>query len=231
LPGRGTPCGVAWSRGTPDGVAGAARWRITVGVAGVRGLACRHRWGKSWGRLRSRVVRMFEGVSSSGEAPMPQGVPSLRPVPPHSPLPSPCTPCWRSHPCWPQAIPPGAGPVLTALHYRSALPCTPYPLRLAEGVVPSTSTRGQLPRSGRRKEGGTNARKALEPSPVPFEFSRDDASGEALMPRGVWIPASPTRPRLSAIRQPAPRFPPSRPCPLGSGSELPLQWNSYEQPT
>jgi hypothetical protein len=83
------------------------------------------------------------------------------------------------HPCLA-----AAGALLTAPHHRSALPCTPHPPRLAEGVVPSTTNRSRNPRSGRRKEGGTNARKALEPFPVPFEFSRDDSSGEAPMPQG-----------------------------------------------
>jgi hypothetical protein len=63
-------------------------------------------------------------------------------------------------------------------------PWTPHRPRVAEGVVPSTTTRGQRPRSGRRKEAETSARgfrttpdetNAHEPYPPP----RPSSSGKA----------------------------------------------------
>jgi hypothetical protein len=144
---------------------------------------------------------------------------SLLLVPPHSPLPSPCTPCWRSHPCWPQALHARCG-VPAVAHFL----CTSHFLRRAEGVVPSTPTRGPLPWSGRGTGAGTNVREALEPSPVSFGSWCSFSSGEAPMPRGglprcysfpLTLPCLPPafpagrRPPLLAEGHPCPERPPN----------------------
>ena len=175
---RGSPeaTGRGEGRGTPEGVVGGGVWS-NRGV----GLGLWAALGKSWGRLGSRGRRGVAGVSSSGEAPRPQeGLPLCDPFLLTLPCLLPCDPCWPQPPLRAEGHPCSA-----PRSCRSAPPCTSHPLRGAEGVVPSTPTRGQLPRSGRGKEAGANVREALEPSPVPFEFSRDDSSGEAPIPQEV----------------------------------------------
>jgi hypothetical protein len=66
------------------------------------------------------------------------------------------------------------------------------------------------------EEAGTNTREALKPSPVPFESSRDDSSGEApMLQRGLHLCLLPALPACAAIHagQRPPLLAAGHPCP------------------